>query len=506
MAENGMIRREFLKYSSAIALWPNLPRAEASQPFSEDYLLALAREVASQPYVERPKIEQAWIDLTYDQYRAIRFKPKRSIWSGTDTTLEFDVFPPGLYFTSAVEVNIVENGMFQSLPFDISFFEMDEIVPDLPVEGHLGYAGIRLRAEIIDPGFFREYAVFQGASYFRVIARDLAYGLSARGLAVNTAEPEGEEFPYFTRFWVEKPAPGSRIHHVHALLESPSVTGLYHFALNSIEGTTDVEVRCTLWPRADLENVGIAPLTSMFFFDETNRNRFDDFRPAVHDSDGLTILNGNGEMLWRPLANPRNVEVSTFSDTNPRGFGLAQRERRFSNFEDLEAHYHQRPSVWITPGENWGDGAVTLVEIPSDKEIYDNIVAYWRPGEPLRSGSESRFTYRMEWTGDLPEKKPLARVLNTRMGKGSVINDNKAVVIDFSPHAVLPEDFGKLVLRVTCKELEIIDQIIQRNPETNGPRAIFSFNPGDVTLAEMRAELLFEEKAVSEVWLYRWIA
>ncbi len=502
-----MIRRDVLKGLGALALWPTFGRAGEGTPFSEAMLDALAREVAAKPYAKRPFVPQRWRDLTYDQYRAIRYDTSRAIWAGTDTTLEFDLFPPGLYFPHSVEVNMVEDGVAHRLSFDLSLYEKHEIVPkDLPIDDRLGYSGVRLRAEIAKPGFFQEYAVFQGASYFRVIPRDLVYGLSARGLAVNTAGPEGEEFPDFTRFWVEKPAPGARLHRIHALMESPSVTGIYHFTLDPYGDSADVDVRCTLWPRNELANVGIAPLTSMFYFDAKNRDRFSDFRPAVHDSDGLTILNGNGEMLWRPLGNPRHLQISSFVDNNPQGFGLAQRSRRYSNFHDLEAEYHRRPSLWITPGEGWGRGAVTLVEIPTDKEVFDNIVAYWRPRTPLAAGSEHAYTYRMVWTGEIPEQKPLARVLQTRIGRGFPHNKRQVVAIDFSPHAALPEDYDDLVIYVNSTRLETSDGLVQRNPETGGPRLAFSFDPGEVTVAEMRAQLFYQGRGVSEVWLYRWTA
>lgn len=502
-----MIRRDVLQGLGALAVWPGLARADGGVPFSEAMLHDLAREVASRPYAKRPLVPQAWRDLTYDQYRAIRYDTSRAFWAGTDTTLEFDLFPPGLYFPHSVEVNMVENGVARGVPFDMSLYEKHEIVPDdLPVDDRLGYSGVRLRAEIARPGFFQEYAVFQGASYFRVIARDLVYGLSARGLTVNTAAPEGEEFPAFTRFWIEKPAPGARLHRIHALMESPSVTGIYHFTLDPYGPSADVDVRCTLWPRTDLENVGIAPLTSMFYFDAKNRDRFNDFRSAVHDSNGLTIHNGNGEMLWRPLGNPRTLQVSSFVDDGPQGFGLAQRARRYSDFHDLEAQYHRRPSVWITPGEDWGRGAVTLVEIPTDKEIFDNIVAYWRPRAPLATGSEHAFSYRMSWTGEIPGQKPVAPVLETRIGRGFPDNLRQVVTVDFAPHPAVPDDLAALATYVNSNRLEPSEGRIQRNPETGGPRLAFSFDPGEVDVAELRAQLFHEERAVTEVWLYKWTA
>jgi glucans biosynthesis protein len=339
-----------------------------------------------------------------------------------------------------------------------------------------------------------------------MIPRGLVYGLSARGLALDTASPDGEEFPDFTRFWIERPAPGERLHRIHALMESPSVTGIYHFTIDPYGEATEVDVRCRLWLRADLENVGIAPLTSMFYFGPTNRDRFNDFRPSVHDSDGLSIFNGNGEMLWRPLGNPRELQVSSFVDENPQGFGLAQRARRYSDFHDLEAQYHRRPGLWITPGEDWGRGAVTLVEIPTDKEIFDNIVAYWRPREPLVAGSEHAFTYHMSWAGELPEQSPVASVIGTRIGRGFPNDLRQVVVIDFAPHAALPEDYDDLVVYVNSNRFETSPGLVQRNPETGGPRLAFSFDPADVTVAEFRAQLFHEGRGVTEVWLYRWTA
>ena len=503
-----MNRRDLLKSVAAFAFGPALARADdvTTTPFSKEGLVDLARDIARKPYAKRATVPQAWRDMSYDEYRSIWFRSRDAIWSDTDYPLRLDLFHPGLYFPSTVEVNLVEDGQSRVLPFDFGLFDKTDTAPDLPLDGHLGYSGIRLRAELEKPGIFQEYAVFQGASYFRMIARDLVYGLSARGLAVNTAAPEGEEFPDFTRFWIERPAMGATTHKIHALLESPSVTGIYHFALRPNGKATDVDVSCTLFPRVELGNIGIAPLTSMFFFDETNRNRFDDFRPAVHDSDGLSILNGRGEMIWRPLANPQSVQISSFVDENPQGFGLAQRERRFSDFADLEALYHKRPSLWISPGEDWGRGAITLVEIPTDKEIYDNIVAYWRPRDPLAAGSEHNFSYHMTWVDQIEAKKPVSQVLNTRIGKGFTHGEKKVVAIDFAPHEALPDDLEDLVVHASSNRLEVSEGLIQRNPDTGGPRLAFSFQPGDVTAAELRAQLFYQGRSVTEVWLYRWTA
>ena len=234
-----------------------------------------------------------------------------------------------------------------------------------------------------------EFLVFQGASYFRAVARGQQYGLSARGLAVRTARAEGEEFPAWTDFWIERPAEKAERIVIHAILQSRSVVGAYTFAARPGNDTV-IDVDATLFARTELTAFGIAPLTSMFLFDSSNRARFDDYRSAVHDSDGLQIVNGRGERIWRPLANPASLQISAFIDDSPKGFGLLQRKRSFEDFEDAEALYNKRPSLWVEPKGQWGPGHVELVEIPSEREIHDNVVAYWQPKVPIAAGSEGQ--------------------------------------------------------------------------------------------------------------------
>jgi glucans biosynthesis protein len=504
-----MLRRDVLKSLLALAAVPTT--ATGAEPglslgeavaFSADTIRARAKAMAEQDYSPRPLIPQSWRDLTYDQYRKIWFDGRNALWEGTQAPQRVDVFPPGLYFPQAVEVNVVQDGLSSPLLFEMGVFDTTDKFPKVEIDDTLGYSGLRLRAELEQPGIFQEYAVFQGASYFRGIGTGETYGLSARGLALNTAEPEGEEFPDFVAFWLETPAPGARSVVLHALLDSPSCTGVYHFDIAHGK-TLTMQVTAELFTRKDLRHVGIAPLTSMFLFDETNRDRFSDFRAAVHDSDGLMIHNGAGEVIWRPLANPKALQVSAFSDRDPRGFGLMQRARAFGDFADLEALYHNRPALWVTPGEAWGTGAVTLVEIPADLEIYDNIVAYWRPATPIAAGTSHKMSYRLDWADDpAPREAMPLRVLDTAIGGnpwGGTI-----VAIDFEARADLPEDLSTLEILVRSSSGEVSNGLVQRNPETGGPRLAFTFEPGDADLVEFRAQLRFEGAPFSEVWLYRW--
>lgn len=476
-------------------------RLGTPEPFSRDALVARARQMATQPHQPNPEFPAPWLDLTYEQYRAIWFDGRNALWRDSDAPLRVDMFPPGLYFRRRVDVAVVENGMARPVLFDMGVFDRTDMFPDLPVDDTLGYSGIRLRAELEQPGTYQEFAVFQGASYFRGIGTGEVYGLSARGLAVDTAEPGGEEFPEFTAFWIERPAPGARETTVHALLDSQRVTGAYSFRIRH-GSVLEMDVEAQIFAREELHHIGIGPLTSMFLFDETMRDRFSDFRPAVHDSDGLLIENGSGETIWRPLANPRELQISAFADDGPRGFGLMQRARKFGDFADLEALYHRRPSLWVVPSADWGPGAVTLVEIPADREIYDNIVAYWRPARPLPAGGEHQFGYRLLWGADPAPQGNLARVLNTRIGQRH--GGGWVVVIDFSPTVALEGELDGVERFIRSTAGSVSGGVLQRNPETGGPRLAFSFDPGDATLVEFRAQLRGNDQPLSEVWLYRW--
>jgi len=508
-----MIRRDVLKSMAAMAAipaaaWaeePGLRLADDATPFDADTVTKRARAMAADPYTPRPLIPESWRDLSYDQYRKIWFDARNALWEGSDKPQRVDVFPPGLYFPQAVEVNVVEAGTAKPLRFDMDVFDTTDKFPDVEIDNTLGYSGLRLRAELEKSGIFQEYAVFQGASYFRGIGTGDIYGLSARGLALKTGDPAGEEFPDFTAFWVESPEPGSDMMILHALLDSPSCTGAYRFEIT--HGTVlEMKVKATLFAREDMTHVGIAPLTSMFLFDDTMRQRFSDFRPAVHDSDGLLIHNGAGEVIWRPLSNPKTLQISAFSDNNPRGFGLCQRKRAFSDFNDLEALYHKRPAVWITPGEDWGQGSVTLVEIPADLEIYDNIVSYWRPSGGIKAGAEHAMSYTLHWgadpvaaTADVPVK-----VLNTAMGGRP--EGGQIIAIDFAPSDRVPDDLSEVEIILRSSKGSVTPGIVQRNPETKGPRLAFTFQPQDNTYAEFRAQLRLNGEPLSEVWLYRWTA
>ncbi|MEP2782781.1 MAG: glucan biosynthesis protein G [Pseudoruegeria sp.] len=508
-----MLRRDVLTglmaFAASPAIGQNMPSTEPglqlgdASLFDETTVREKARALAAKSYVAPRRIPAAWTDIEYEDYVSIWFDSRNALWfDEAAAPLEVDVFPPGLYYPHPVDIAVVDGKNARPVQFDMAVFDKTDKFPNLPVDDTLGYSGLRLRAELETPGIHTEFAVFQGASYFRAIGTGDVYGLSARGLAIDTAEQNGEEFPEFRAFWINRPDPGNKTFVLHALMDSPSCSGSYKFTITHGQPLI-MEVEATLFARADMTHVGIAPLTSMFQFDETNRDRFSDFRPAVHDSDGLLILNGADETLWRPLANPKNLQISAFRDENPKGFGLMQRAREFGDFVDLFAHYHRRPGLWVEPGEGWGAGAVTLVEIPTDDEIYDNIVAYWRPDGGLSAGQEHKMSYRLVWGDDSAFGAGL-RVLNTRIG--DAFETGIIVAIDFEDGPELPEDLEHVETMIWASAGDVDNGILQRNPETGGARLAFKFNPSDVGLIEFRAQLRLDGAPLSETWLYRWTA
>lgn len=482
-----------------------LPTAESTAqddrpatPFSREILIEHAAELAKREHVQ-PKPPPETERWTYDQYRAIRFQPAASIWARQGRTFSIDLFHPGFIYDVPVHINIVTAGQARPVYFDSGLFDYGpEAPPRVELDRSVGYAGFRVRAPINDAGVMDEFLVFQGASYFRAVGQGHVYGLSARGLAIRTARPEGEEFPHFTQFWIERPPPNAEELVIHALLESLSVVGAYRFVVRPGTETT-MDVEATLFPRSDIEAYGIAPLTSMFLFDGSTPGRFDDFRDAVHDSDGLEMISGRGERIWRPLANPRALQVSAFVDHNPRGFGLVQRKRDVLDYEDYEARYDKRPSLWVEPDGEWGDGHIELVEIPTDREIHDNIVVYWQPAEPLKAGHGTDVAYRLRWV-DEPLDLSLARVEATRTGK-SLNAERRDFVIDFRSAGPPPDD---LKIEATTSNGAIINPRGRVVLPEGTYRVAFELEP-KADLEELRVVLTSGGEPWSETWLYRWV-
>lgn len=479
------------------------PAADNSYAFSFDTLLEEAKRRAQKPYSPQRSTLPAGSDkLSPEQYRSIHFNPDAGIWRSDDVPFRLELLRSGNNLQSvAVTVSTVENGMAQDLVATPAMFDIGPSLPQLGSKVSLPLSGFRVRSQINSKKVWDEFLVFQGASYFRAVAQHLLYGLSARGLAINTAEPSGEEFAAFTHFWVERPEPRAKSIVIYALLESASATGAYRFTVQpGVETLMDVEL--TVFPRAEMRVVGIAPLTSMFLFDQTNRGRLDDYRPEVHDSDGLMIESNSGEQIFRQLANPIQLQVSSFTTQPPKGFGLVQRSRQQSDFQDFENQYERRPSAWVEPNGDWGPGAVELVEIPSGRESNDNIVAFWRPARGLTPNHPAHFAYRITWLAEPALPKGMGKVVATRSG-ASLDGKRRVFLLDFVGAG---EKIDGLRLDLAASRGKISNATLMSNGAVHGLRASFEIDPNDADLIELRLRVMRGDKPVTETWLYRWSA
>lgn len=482
----------------------------SGEPFDFNTLCRRAKDLAEHPHQDdRASLPDGLKNLGYDQYRDLRFVPDQALWRGI-RRFEVQFFHPGFLYDHPVRVNVVSNGAARPVPYrrEMFTFGANKVAAELPAD--FGFAGFRLHYPLHRPGQMDEVIAFLGASYFRMLGRGQVYGLSARGLAIDTAQPRGEEFPRFREFWIEEPAPEADAITAYALLDSQSCTGAYRFAIRP--GTeTVVEVHATLYPRADIEKLGLAPLTSMFFYGEGGSRRVDDFRPEVHDSDGLQVATGTGEWLWRPLVNPRALRVSSFAAENPRGFGLCQRDRRFENYQDLESQFHKRPSLWVEPIGAWGKGRVELVEIPSDAEINDNIVVYWVPEQPVRKGVPLTVAYQLTSFLTLDRLPPLGRAVATRTGSSRTPGNAEAprgarhFVLDFDGGDLAHLDAEEVVVAdASASSGKLLPPVVLKNSETGGWRVFFDVVPDGGKACDLRCALRLRGAVLTETWTYLW--
>ncbi len=474
--------------------------------FGFDDVARRAQQLAAVPYKAPAALPKEIQSLNYDQYRDIRFNPDHALWRGTRLPFELAFFHMGWYFDRPVRIHEITAQGVREIRFDPGSFDYgaNRIAPG-KLKG-LGFAGFRVHFPVNTPKYKDEVLAFLGASYFRALGRGQGYGLSARGLAIDTAVAAGEEFPHFSEFWIERPKPAAGELVVLALLESRRATGAYRFVL-APGAETVMSVKMRIFLRDKVTRLGIAPLTSMFFFGENQRAARDDFRPEVHDSDGLSVQLGNGEWLWRPLTNPKRLLVTSFATTHPKGFGLMQRDRAFESYEDLEARYEKRPSAWVEPVGSWGAGRIELVQIPAGDETNDNIVAFWVPEKLPPPGEPLDFEYRLRWQLKEDARPPLAWVTQTRRGHGYLRkpDDSIAFSVDFDGPALrkLAPDAKVEGMVSADGNGQLLSRETFRNDATGGYRVALRVKRVDgAKPVELRGFLRGPEGALSETWSY----
>jgi glucans biosynthesis protein len=466
-----------------------------------------ARALANAGYAApESRLPKELADLDYDQYRDIRFDPDKRVWRAAKLPFELAFFHLGFRYERPVRIREITAAGVRDIPFSREQFDYGKNALDPAKLRAPGFAGFRVHYPLNTPKYKDEVLVFLGASYFRALGRNQIYGISARGLAVDTALASGEEFPSFTEFWIERPAANATQLTLYALLDSRRVTGAYRFVLKpGIDTTIDVKAR--LFLRQEVTKLGIAPLTSMYLYGENQPGPGNDFRPEVHDSDGLSIHSGTGEWIWRPLVNPRRLLVSSFSLENPQGFGVQQRDRRFSHYEDLEARYDRRPGVWVQTDAKWGAGRVELVQIPTPDETNDNIVAYWVPQVLPAPRQPLDVEYRLLWQMEAGVRPPQSWVAQSRRGHGlrRTQDDSIGFVVDFEGpvFAKLPAD-AEVEPVVSGQNLELREALAFPNAVIGGYRMVLRFKRLDnAKPVELRAFLRGPAGgAISETWSY----
>jgi periplasmic glucans biosynthesis protein len=487
---------------------PQGPRLGPPQDFSFDALTALAKRNASQPY-KAPQSRAAQIikAIDFDAAQKIKFRPDHALWAHRPGADPVSFFHLNKYSADPVTIHLVEGGKAREILYGPDYFDYSVSGLDPKALANLGFAGFRV---MDGQGKPTDWLAFQGASYFRSSGQDAQYGASARGIAINTAAATAEEFPRFSQFWLEASGPAVAI---FALLDGPSITGAYRFdAVKNDNGPVVMNVHCVLFFRADISRLGIAPLTSMYWYGENERRKAADWRPEIHDSDGLALWTGKGERIWRPLIDPPQVMTNSFMDTNPKGFGLIQRDRDFENYQDDGAYYNKRPGIWVELKGNWGAGAVQLVEIPTDDEIHDNIVAYWRPDADIKSGDSLTFDYRLYWQDSEPAyPKNIAHVVATRLGVGGVPGqipvprDKHKFVVDFTggPLMQMQQRFDIKPV-VSASRGKTDNSYVIKVVGTDRWRAFFDLQAEGNAPVDLRLFLKLGDKTLSETWIYQY--
>lgn len=508
-----MRRRDFIKTASLGLLASSLERG--SQVFAQDksvafdhaWLKGRARELAAKPHVKRSReLPKVLVERAWDQFH---FRPERALWWKNESRIKVQFFHRSNLFRERIDVFEVVDGRATPVNYDPGMFDYERSglrADALPSD--IGFAGLRLALDH-DP---RDVTSFLGASYFRAVADNFQWGLSARGLAVNSGVAgRTEEFPMFTSFWLERPARGASTLILHALLESESVTGAYRFAITP--GKTQVmDIDATLYPRKPIERLGIAPSTSMFQCGENDKRMAYDVRPEIHDSDGLSMWTGNGEWIWRPLTNPSKVEMNAFLDHKPRGFGLLQRDRNFESYQDDQILYEPRPDLWIEPRSDWGPGTVQLLEIPTVDETFDNIVTFYQPKQAVKPGQELSYAYRLHWALTPPVVPQLARTSATRLGLGGPIGTRKhysgRFQVDFTANTPPPSAAIEPMVQVSRGKVELATaRVVKTSGAPARYRAVFDVVPPDGSTAPIEVRLFLRSggQPLTETWLYQWI-
>jgi periplasmic glucans biosynthesis protein len=505
-------------FSGIAAVMLSISPVHAASPFGFDDVAREAAQLAARPFEPAPPLPARLAALEYDEYRRIRFLPARALWRDKNTPFQMHFFPLGRSAVQPLRLHEIVDGKAKPLPVKAADFDFAGVLPTPAPGDTVPVAGWRLMHPLNKPKQKDEVIVFLGASYFRALGRGQLYGASARGLAIDPVGGRGEEFPSFTAYWFETPKARDKSFVVYALLDGPSVVGAFRFVVTP-GATTVVDTKARFILRTPVSTFAVAPLTSMFLHAENQPAAHEDFRPEVHDSDGLLVHSGDGEWIWRPLTHPKAPFVSSFAAQSPRGFGLMQRDRAFTSYEDIEARYDARPSVWVEPVGDWGAGRVELLQLPIPDETHDNIVAYWVASQAPKVGEPVDLSWRLHWRSTHVEQRAsdaskvdLARVAQSRRGYGwqreRAGPERQKYVVDFVG-AALPRqasEGSKDAIKAVASgnpNVRIVRVNAYPHPVSGGWRATIEFDRLDARQpVELRLALTQSGRPVSETWAY----
>ncbi len=471
-------------------------------PFAPGFVTDQARALSKKPFkAPAADLPDPFRGLTFDQYAAIHARPEARVWATEAIGFAIEPLHRGFLYSSPVELNLVAAGQSFRLVYDPKLFDLGALRPPAKM-GDIGFSGFRALVPQ-EGGGLREIASFQGANFFRALAPGQVPGLVSRALAVRLADPKGEDVPVFRSIWIEKPSLVSSALVIHAVIDSETIVGAFRFTVHPGEATI-IDTECTLFARVALDNFGLGPISATHLLGFMDHRRFDDLRPNVGEVCGLQMYTGAGEWLWRPVTNRETLQISTFIDDKPRGFGFLLRDRAFQDYDDEDQHWEKRPSLWIEPLGEWGQGGVQLIEIPTESEGNDNILCFWRPKQPLAAGSETAFAYRQFWCWNPPERPDLARAVTSRSGRGSSAKRRRFFVEFQGDGLADPARAAGLKPTVTATNGAVsgVRGFPGRDAKTYS--VVFELEPGADQSSELRLLLEAQGKPASETWLYRW--
>lgn len=466
-----------------------------------------AKQLASQSYSPAPQIPEALRQIDQNTFERIAIKPSAALWQ----TARFGVDPisAGYIYDQPVDLYEVTPEAVSPIPFDKTKFDWPSQAFAQTVPANLGFAGFSVHYPLSGQDARDVMMTFLGGAQFNVVAANQVPGAHARGVAIDTGLPQGEQFPRFTTFWLVRPNPSDLQLTIYALLDGKSLTGAYQFVIRPNGSRVDVQVTAALFPRTGITRLGLAPLSTMYFYGQIGQRPAGQWRPAAYESDGLLMHTGEGDWVYRSLQNPSTLRVSEFAADGIRGFGFMQRQTQFCQFEDAIARFERRPSFWVTTEAGFGKGKVVLVQIPTGSDLHENQIAFFQPADGVDAAHPISFAYTLSAGNSDIAQEPLAEVRRPLIGTVKLNSDDKTekayrVNLDFSggPLNTLADNDPVIAQIDTAGTANVQEQAVIPLPEAGHWRLSMLLVPTGKSSVTIDASLALNKKVISETWRY----